>query len=514
MKLRELLSEIPHRLISGEEETEITSIVYDSRKVKPGSLFVCLTGFLTDGHEYIRQALEQGAVAVMAEREVEPGAFPVTKEEKPGAFPVIKEEKPGEEPAGGVAAVIQVPDTREALAYLAAAWFGHPARELCIIGITGTKGKTTTAHMLRSILEEQGEQAGMIGTLGAYIGREHIPTDNTTPEPWELHRLFARMRQKGCRYVVMEVSSQALKQKRTAGILFAYGVFLNISPDHIGAGEHEDFAEYLACKGLLFSQTKQAVASIDDMHWQDVTGAMERVVTVSTQKRADYQGTAIRNCWKPGFLGVEFQVTEKGAPKGKLRLNMPGQFNVENALAAIAVASGLGISWEVMAAALGKVYVKGRTQLLKGTAHFSTFLIDYAHNALSMENLLETLRGYHPGRLVCMFGGGGNKPKQRRYDMGRIAGKYADLSIITMDNPRFEDMEEINKDIIAGLKVHDGAYKVISDRKQAIHYLIDNSGREDLVVFVGKGHETYQEIRGKRYYFSEEEIVEGYLQTK
>ena len=172
MKLRELLSEIPHRLISGEEETEITSIVYDSRKVKPGSLFVCLTGFLTDGHEYIRQALEQGAVAVMAEREVEPRAFPVTKEEKPGAFPVIKEEKPGEEPAGGVAAVLQVPDTREALAYLAAAWFGHPARELCIIGITGTKGKTTTAHMLWSILEEQGEQAGMIGTLGAYIGRE------------------------------------------------------------------------------------------------------------------------------------------------------------------------------------------------------------------------------------------------------------------------------------------------------------------------------------------------------
>lgn len=487
MRLKELLSEIPYTIISGSEDTEITSIAYDSRKVKQGSLFVCVTGYQTDGHAYAQQALEQGAAAIIVERK-----------------PDVQTTK----------TIVQVEDTREALAYLAAGWFGHPADRLCIIGITGTKGKTTTAHMVKKILEENGSKVGMTGTNGAYIGAERFPVKNTTPEPYELHRLFARMVEAGCQYVVMEVSSQALKQKRTAGIRFAYGAFLNISPDHIGtgAGEHADFAEYLSCKKLLFSQTGHAVANIDDSHWREVTEGADDITTISINTKADFKGSAIQNTRKPGILGVDFRLS--GKLSGAVSLNMPGQFNVENALTAIAIAHQCGVGKEVMFEALEKVYVKGRTQLIQGASRFSTFLIDYAHNALSMKCLLETLKSYHPDRLICMFGGSGNKPKQRRFDMGRIAGKYADLSIITMDNPRYDSMEDINEDIVKGLEVYHGAYRMIPDRKLAIHYLIDNSRKNDIVVFVGLGHQEYQEVCGERFYFSEEEIVNEYLRTR
>lgn len=486
MRLRKLLSGITHNIICGVGDIEITSIAYDSRKVEPGALFICLKGWQTDGHSYVKDAIKAGAVAVILEQLVE-----IEVENK---------------------TVVQVENTREALAYISAEWFGHPAKKLHMIGITGTKGKTTTAHMIKKILEEAGNKVGMIGTMGACIGEEKFSTQNTTPESYELHRLFALMVEAGCQYVVMEVSSQALKQKRTLGIRFEYGAFLNISPDHIGEGEHKNFGEYLTCKKLLFCQTKNVIANIDDIHWKEITEVASNVTKISCRQYADFEGSKIQNIWRSGFLGVEFQLS--GELTGKVSLNMPGQFNVENALMAIAITYKCGIEKEVIISALKKVFVKGRTQVLQETAHFSTFVIDYAHNALSMENLLCTLKAYHPKRLICMFGGGGNKPKQRRYDMGMIAGKYADLTIITMDNPRYESMEEINRDIVEGLMVYQGAYEIIPDREQAIHYLIDNSGREDIVVLVGKGHEEYQEVRGKKYYFSEENIVNDYLLTK
>lgn len=485
MKLNRLLAEVSHDCDPETEEQEITGVAYDSRNVLPGNLFVCLRGGKADGHAFIPEAVRLGAAAVVVEEVPE---YPVDS------------------------AVIQTSDTREALARISAAWFGYPAEQMVMVGVTGTKGKTTTAHMIKKILETAGHKVGMIGTIGAFIGDRKLPVKNTTPESYELHSLFAQMLKEGCGYVVMEVSSQGLKQKRTEGIRFDQAVFLNISHDHIGEGEHADFAEYLCCKKMLFSQTETAVVNIDDPRWGEVTSDAVNRISFSTRQKADFWGSHIEKIWKLGMPGTAFSIS--GKIEGDIVLNMPGRFNVENALAAIAVTSAFGVRISCMESALKNVSVKGRTQVLQSVAHFSTFLIDYAHNELSMESLLQTLKEYEPNRLICLFGGGGNKPKQRRYDMGMVAGKYADLTILTMDNPRYETLAAINEDIIKGLNVYGGKYLVIDDRQEAIHYLIDHCGKDDMVALIGKGHEEYQEIKGVKYHFSEAEIVDCYLQTK
>ena len=482
MKLKDLLEGISYELIQGDLEREITAVAYDSRKVEKGALFVCLKGFASDGHQYIGQAVQAGAAALLVE------------------------DVPSELPD---AAVVRVADSRKALAALSAAWFGYPARRMTMIGLTGTKGKTTTAHMVKGILEAAGYKVGMIGTLGAFVGAEKIPTKNTTPESYELHALFARMLVAGCQCVVMEVSSQGLKLDRTAGIHFDYAAFLNLSPDHIGPGEHADFQDYLACKSLLFRQCGTAVVNLDDPHCQEVTAAAPVRYTLSLKGEADFMARNIRNIWEPGLLGVAFDLF--GRFGTHLTLNMPGDFNAENALAAAGIAWSMGIGPQVIQSALRKVQVKGRTQVLPSPPSGAAFLIDYAHNALSMESLLSMLKSYRPGRLICLFGGGGNRAKQRRYDMGEIAGKYADLTIITLDNPRFEDPESINADIIRGLEVHHGAYQVIMDRAEAIRYLLDHCVKGDIAALIGKGHEEYQEIRGVKHHFSEEQVVFDYL---
>lgn len=487
MTLTNLLQDIKYQFISGEMNLEISSVVYDSREVKDGSLFICIKGYASDGHAYIDKAVEAGASAILVE-------------DIPEHFDYEH------------VAVIQVPDTREALAYISAAWFDYPANKLTVIGLTGTKGKTTTAHMIKQILEESGKKVGMIGTIGAYIGDEKIPTQNTTPESYELHSLFSKMLEKGCSHVVMEVSSQGLKLKRTAGIQFDYGAFLNLSPDHISPNEHKDFEEYKDCKKLLFSQTDCAVINKDADYWQEMIETCDNVVTTSCRGKADYIAINIQNKWEPGFLGVSFEVS--GNLFANLSLNMPGVYNTENALIATAICDLIGVNREYIDSGLKKVSVKGRTQVVQEVAHFTTFIIDYAHNAISTESVLSTLKSYNPDRLICIFGGGGNKPKQRRFDMGQMAGRYADLSIITMDNPRYESMADINVDIIRGIDSENGKYMVIDDRQEAIEYMIDHAQKGDIVALIGKGHEEYQEVCGIKYHFSEIEVIQNYVNGK
>ncbi len=495
MRLRKLFRNIEYNLHAGSDDVEIRSIAYDSRDVTEGTLFVCLRGEHADGHNFIEQAVKMGAAAIVCEN-----SHVLSGQQEKALKDIV---------------MLSVTDTRRALAYLSAAWFSYPADSMTMIGITGTKGKTTTAHMIKSILENDGFMVGMVGTLGAYIGDEKYPTKNTTPESYELHHLFYKMREAGCTHVVMEVSSQALKQHRTDGIIFDYGAFLNISPDHIGVGEHKDFNEYFACKKLLFDQSRRIVVNMDDPSWKEMTDGAS-VFTTSIKENADYMGIKVHNTWEEGLLGVEFTLCGGLADDliGRLSLHIPGDFNVENALIAIAITHQLGAGRVEIVKGLQTVYVKGRTQVIPSAAHFLTILIDYAHNALSMESLLKMLRAYQPKRLICLFGGGGNKPRQRRYDMGAMAGKYADLTVLTTDNPRFEQVEDINREIIEGIDKYHGKYITILDREEAIHYLIDNCGKGDIVALIGKGHEEYQEIGSHKFFFSEEQIIEQYLQEK
>lgn len=483
MKLSQLLERLSYSVVSGSEQIEITELTNDSRKVKNGSVFVCISGAVSDGHTYIEEVVSKGAKAVIVERET-----------------IVPE---------GIT-VIQVKDTRYALALMSAAYFDYPAEKLKVIGITGTKGKTTTTYMVKSILEGVGHKVGLIGTIEAIIGDKVIPANNTTPESFTIHQYFAQMVETGCDSVVMEVSSQGLMLHRTAGIPFEIGIFTNLGEDHIGPNEHKDFEDYKRCKGILFTQCKLGIANIDDKWYKDVfKDAVCKVETFGFSENADLRAVDVEHVSHPGYLGMKYHVA--GLMDFDVEIDIPGEFSVYNSLTAIAVCRHFNVSTEDIKRALKIARVKGRIEMIKVAEEF-TLMIDYAHNAMSLESLLVTLRDYHPGRLVPVFGCGGNRSKARRFEMGEVAGKLSDFTIITSDNPRFEEPQAIIDDIITGIEKTDGKYIAISDRKAAIKYAIQHGQPGDVIILAGKGHETYQEIEGVKYDMDERVLISEILQ--
>ncbi|MCI9272439.1 MAG: UDP-N-acetylmuramoyl-L-alanyl-D-glutamate--2,6-diaminopimelate ligase [Clostridiales bacterium] len=477
MLLHQLLEGLPSVGISGNVDLEISDIIYDSRKVIPGCVFVCLVGSQVDSHQFAAQAVQNGAVAVIVSHPIDP--VPAT--------------------------VVTVADTRYALACMSAVYFGHPARRLKTVGITGTKGKTTVSCMIKKILEKGGVKTGLIGTLGVVIGEATIKTSNTTPESYEIQKYLKQMADEGCGCAVIEASSLGLKWHRTAGFLYDYGVFTNFSPDHIGENEHASLQEYLECKRMLFRACKLGLVNSDDLSWREIikghTCALE---TFGFSSEAQLRGENEHLISRPGYLGAHFDV--HGAMELSVDVDIPGKFSAYNALSAIAVCRHFPVTRQHILEGLNEVKVKGRVEAVPVPGEY-TLLIDYAHNAMSMENILTTLREYQPSRLVCMFGAGGNRARSRRYEMGEISGRLADLTVITEDNSRNEDVMEIIEDIKTGMAKTNGEYVVIPDRKEAIRYCMDHAQPGDIVVLAGKGHEDYQEKNGRKLPFDERVVV-------
>ena len=483
MRLDKLLERLDYEVVQGTDQTEITTLINDSRKAEKGSVFVCISGAVSDGHSYAADVAAKGAAALVVEHNVD-----------------VPED----------VTVILVKDTRYALALMSAAYFGYPAEKMKIIGITGTKGKTTTTYMIKSILDGVGHKVGLIGTIEAIIGEKHIPASNTTPESYTIHKYFAEMAEAGCDCVVMEVSSQGLMLHRTAGIPFEIGIFTNLGKDHIGPNEHKDFEDYKRCKGLLFQQCRLGIANVDDRYFKDVfKNATCRVETFGFSENADLRAENVKLVSRPGYLGVAYHVS--GLMNFDVEIDIPGKFSVYNSLTAIAVCRHFQVPAEKIKEVLKQAKVKGRIEMIKVSDEF-TLMIDYAHNAMSLESLLTTLKEYNPKRLVCLFGCGGNRSKDRRYEMGEVSGRLADLTIITSDNPRFEEPQDIIDDIKTGIGRTDGKYVEICDRKEAIKYAIANGQPGDVIVLAGKGHEDYQEIRGVKHPMDERVLIAEVLE--
>ena len=485
-KLEVLLEGLDHKIIQGSEEgVTVSTVTSDTRKLEDGCMFICISGARFDGHSFAREAVDKGAAVLVVEKDVDVS-------DKADIL------------------VVKVDDTRRALALISAAYYDHPADKLTTIGVTGTKGKTTTTYLIKHMLENAGHKVGLVGTIETIIGDTHIPSLNTTPESIVLQEYFYRMVLEGMDAVVMEVSSQALMLHRTDGIVFDYGVFTNLSPDHIGENEHKDFEDYLHCKSLLFSQCKVGIVNGDDRYKDEILkNATCKAETYGFGDGNDIKASKLELVNGGSFLGVRFMT--QGLIEGSFACDMPGRFTAYNALCAIAVCRHFDISEEDINEALSHALVKGRIEIIEISPDY-TLMIDYAHNAMAMESLLTTLKEYEPGRLVCLFGCGGNRSKDRRFEMGEVSGKLADLTIITSDNPRSEEPSAILDDIETGIKRTDGEYVRIIDRKEAIAYAIHNAKKGDVIVLAGKGHEDYQEINGVKHPMDERVLIKEILE--
>lgn len=482
MNLDIIIKNLKTTSIIGRTDMEITDIIYDSRMVKKNCLFVCLRGCNSDGHDFASEVAERGATAIIADRSIN----------VPGVT------------------MIQVEDARAALAQISVNFFENPAKDLITVAITGTKGKTTTSFMIKSILENSGAKVGLIGTLGMVTDEEVIPLPNTTPESYEIQKCLKEIVKRGCKYAVIEASSIGLARHRLDGITFDYGIFTNISHDHIGENEHKDYQEYLYSKSLLFKKCKVGlINSDDDYHKQIINEHTCKIFTFGTKQLEDYHAENIKLVNRDSNMGVSFSLKGKINSDGFL-LSIPGIFNVYNSLAALSVCDQIGIKKSNIIDGLKYAKVKGRLELIPNSRGLLVF-IDYAHNAVSMESIISTVREYNPKRIVTLFGAGGDRPKIRRYEMGEVSGRLSDLSVITSDNPRSEDPLEIIEDIKKGINKTSGKYIVIPERKEAIKHCIENAKKGDVIILAGKGHEEYQEIKGIKYPFNEREIALEFL---
>ena len=474
MKLKELLQGVPILAANVELETEIGSVHYDSRTVRPGGLFVAMAGFAADGHAFIGKALASGAAAVLCEKEPE------------GEIPYVRTD-----------------NSRRALAVIGGNFYGHPAEAMTMIGVTGTNGKTTTTYLLKAVLEKAlGAKVGLIGTNQNMIGEEIIPTERTTPESFELQGLFARMRQEGCTHVVMEVSSHALALDRVYGVFYKVGIFTNLTQDHLDF--HGTMEDYCAAKALLFRNCETGVCNAGDP-WTPrlLENASCRVFTYAEAAEADLRAEDVR--LGPDHIAFTAAAGDSRVP---VRVNIPGRFMVSNVLDVLGAALALGIPLEKSAAVLADVpHVKGRVEVVPTPGRDYTVLIDYAHSPGSLENVLSSVRGFAKGRTVALFGCGGDRDKLKRPKMGRAAAENADFLVITTDNPRTEKPADIIADILPGLEGLDTPYTVIEDRREAIRWCLDHGQPGDVIVLCGKGHETYQEVGREKRHMDEREIV-------
>ena len=480
MKLNDLLNGLDILAATADLDMDISNVSYDSRATRPGDLFVAMTGFAVDGHAFIGKAAAAGAAVVLCE-------------------------KVPEEPVP----YIQVADSRRALAVVGANFFGHPAESMTMVAVTGTNGKTTTTYLLKSILEQKaGAKVGLIGTNQNMIGEEIIPTERTTPESFEVQKLFARMRDAGCTHVVMETSSHALVLDRVYGVHYHTAIFTNLTQDHLDF--HKTMEEYCDAKSILFRNCGVGIYNGDD-GWTDrlLREATCRRFSYGEKDTADLRAEDIELA--ANHVAFTAVTAEKRVP---IRVHIPGGFMVYNTLGVLGAALSLGISLEDSADALFRVsHVKGRVEVVPTPGKDYTVLIDYAHSPDGMENVLSSVKGFAKGRTVALFGCGGDRDKTKRPKMGKVAADIADFVVVTTDNPRTEDPKDIIADILPGLAGSDTPHVVVEDRTLAIHWAMDHALPGDVIVLCGKGHETYQEINHVKYHMDEREIVADYLKT-
>lgn len=473
MKLSELTKDIPCR-IDGAIDTEVSGLQYDSRKVRPGDMFFCIRGFAADGRKFAPAAVEKGAVCI-----VTPSRLEVDVPQ------------------------IVVEDEREAMAAISAAFYGYPARELRMVGVTGTNGKTSTTYMLKHIFEAAGSKVGLMGTIVNMIGQEALHTDRTTPESMDFQRLLREMADRGVDTVVMEVSSHSLVLKRVFGVEFAGSIFTNLTQDHLDF--HGTFEKYAAAKAMLFANSRISAVNLDDAYGAYMLDAAAgRSVSFGLEGERDYLAEDVAL----DRTGSAYTLRRRGGVLEKYHMGIPGAFSVYNSLGAIALAGELGIETDAIRRGIASVAcVPGRFQSLDTRGGEYSVILDYSHTPDSLESALKTIRGFSRGRVVCVFGCGGNRDNTKRPIMGKIAAELADVTIVTSDNPRFEEPMAIIDEILPGVQAAGGAHIVIENRRDAIRYALEHAQAEDVILLAGKGHEDYQEIRGVKHDFDEKKVV-------